>query len=360
MMERLSFIRTLDIDPRLQGRILSGRWDQMIREGDVTPAWLAADFNASRRRATIVAQVIKLSQKLTDDAVTMFIKLIGRLFSQAINRKKQRHAETRKETAKVLRLFLDTISALQAANDNDEDAIETINRNVGWHRLLQVKPALEAMVENGDPDPLLVASEQYANVRKYAALFLRTFAFRSARRNDPLLAAIETLKSLYEDGRRSLPDRVPVAHLGTTARKLIFSGPKPDRRLYEIATLAALRERLRSADVWVEGSRAFRPMDEHLMPRPAFTDLKDTDQLGLGVQRDGAAWLAQMQQLLDFNLKRLAHRALNGKLEGVRLEAGTLLVTPLASEVPAAAEELNLERTTCTRSSRCQISQRGA
>jgi len=343
MMERLSFIRALDIDPRLQGRIHSGRWDQMIREGDVTPAWLAADFNASRRRATIVAQVIKLGQKLTDDAVTMFIKLIGRLFSQANNRKKQRHAEMRKDTAKALRLFLDTISALQAANDNDEDAIETINRHVGWHRLLQVKPALEAMVENGDPDPLLVAVEQYANVRKYAALFLRTFTFRSARRNDPLLAAIETLKSLYENGRRGFPERVPVAHLGTPARKLISSGLKPDRRLYEIATLAALRERLRSADVWVEGSRAFRPMDEHLMPRPAFTDLKDTDQLGLGVQRDGAAWLAQMQQLLDFNLKRLAHRARNGKLEGVRLEAGTLLVTPLASEVPAAAEELNLE-----------------
>ncbi|PWJ74137.1 uncharacterized protein DUF4158 [Pseudaminobacter salicylatoxidans] len=220
MMERLSFIRAIDIDPRLQGRIHSGRWDQMIREGDVTPAWLTADFNASRRRATIVAQVIKLGQKLTDDAVTMFIKLIGRLFSRANNRKKQRHAETRKETAKALRLFLDTISALQAANDNDEDAIETINRHVGWHRLLQAKPALEAMVENGDPDPLLVAVEQYASVRKYAALFLRTFAFRSARRNDPLLAAIEILKSLYEDGRRSLPDRVPVAHLGVTARKL--------------------------------------------------------------------------------------------------------------------------------------------
>jgi hypothetical protein len=343
MMERLSYIRTLGVDPHLQGRIHSGRWDQMIREGDVTPAWLAADFNANRRRATIVAQIIKLGQKLTDDAVTMFVKLIGRLFSQANNRKKQRHTETRKETTKVLRLFLDTISAIQAANDNDEDAIEMINRNVGWHRLLQVKPALEAMVENGDPDPLLVAAEQYASVRKYAALFLRTFVFRSARRHDPLLAAITTLKSLYEEGRRSLPGRIPVAHLGTTARQLILSGAKPDRRLYEIATLAALRERLRSADIWVDGSRAFRPIDEHLMPRPAFTDLKDADQLGLGVQRDGAAWLAEMQQMLDFNLKRLAHRARNGKLEGVCLDAGRLQVTPLASDVPAAAEELNLE-----------------
>lgn len=87
LTERIAFLRSLGIDPRLQVRIPSGRWDQMIREGDVTPAWLASDFNASRRRATIVAQVIKLGQKLTDDAVMMFIKLIGRLFSQANNRK---------------------------------------------------------------------------------------------------------------------------------------------------------------------------------------------------------------------------------------------------------------------------------
>ena len=343
LTDRIAFIRALDIDPRLQARIHSGRWEQMVREGDVTPAWLAADFNASRRRATIIAQIIKLGQKLTDAAVTMFIKLIGRLFSQANNRKKQRHVNTRMETAKALRLFLDTISALQCANDNDEDAIETLDRHVGWHRLVQAKPTLAAMVEDNDASPLLIAAEQYANVRNYAGRFLLTFTFHSSRRYDPLLAAIETLRSLYAEGRRVLPERVPIAHLGAAERKLIFGQAKADRRLYEIATLAALRERLRSADIWVEGSRAFRPINENFMPRPTFTKLKETDQLGLGVQRDGVAWLTEMQQLLDFNLKRLAHRARNGKLEGVRLDAGTLIVTPLASEVPAAADELNIE-----------------
>jgi hypothetical protein len=75
LTERIAFMRTLEIDPKLQVRISSGRWDQMIREGNATPAWLANDFNASRRHALIVAQVIKLGQKLTDDAVTMFIML---------------------------------------------------------------------------------------------------------------------------------------------------------------------------------------------------------------------------------------------------------------------------------------------
>ncbi|MAM10322.1 MAG: DDE transposase [Rhizobiaceae bacterium] len=341
--ERITFLRSLGIDPRLQARIPSGRWEQMIREGDVTPAWLAGDFIASRRRATIVAQIIKLGQKLTDDAVSMFIKLIGRMFSQANNRKKQRHMNARVETSKALKLFLDTILALQAANDNHEDALDTVSRKVGWHRLLQIKPGLEAMVENGDVSPLAMAAEQYGNIRKYASAFLRTFTFCTQRRHDPLLAAVATLKMLYIEGRRVLPDRVPVGHLTKSERELIFGDEKPDRRLYEIATLSHLKNRLSSRDVWVEGSRSYRPLDEDLIPKPAFAALKEENKLGLGVQSDCSAWLTEALDMMDFNLKRLAWQARFGKLRGVRMENGTLIVTPNTSEIPAAADALNAE-----------------
>jgi TnpA family transposase len=343
LIERVAFLRTLEIDPSLQLRVPSGRWDQMIREGNATPAWLANDFNASRRHALIVAQIIKLGQKLTDDAVSMFIKLMGRLFSQANNRKKQRHMDCRPDTAKALRMFLDTITALQSANDYGRNALEVLDQKVGWHRLLRMKPELESMIEDNEASPLTLATEQYATVHKYAGAFLQAFTFQSARRHDPLLAAVSLLKRLYAESRRTLPDRVPVTHLRQADRRLILEQGKPNRRLYEIATLAALRDRLRSAEVWVNGSRSFRPIDEHLMPRSTFTTMKEGDRLGLGVQADGAQWLAEARQILDFNLKRLAHRARSGKLEGVRLEAGTLIVTPIAGEVPAAAEELNAE-----------------
>lgn len=345
LTERIVFLRSLGIDPRLQARIPSGRWDQMIREGDATPAWLAGDFSASRRRATIVAQIIKLGQKLTDDAVMMFIKLMGRLFSQVNNRKKQRHVSARLETSKALRLFLDTIEALQAANDTDADPMMTLDRQVGWHRLLQIKPGLEDMVESNDVSTLMMAAEQHATVRKYAGAFLQTFAFHSRRRHDPLLAAIATLKMLYIEGRRVLPERVPVGHLAKSERELILEAGRPDRRLYEIATLTHLRDQLRSGDVWIEGSRSFRPIDEHLMPKPAFVVLKEENKLGLGVQNDCAAWLTEARQMMDFNLKRLAWRARYGKLEGVRMEKGALIVTPRASDIPAAAEALNAEIT---------------
>ena len=275
----------------------------------------------------------------------MFIKLMGRLFSQANNRKKQRHMNARIETSKALRLFLDTIVALQAANDNDVDPMTILDRRVGWHRLLQIKPSLEAMVENGDMSPLVLAAEQYGNIRKFAGAFLQAFTFRSHRRHDPLLAAVAILKILYVEGRRVLPDRVPVGHLGANEKKLIFEDGKPDRRLYEIATFAHLRDRLHSRDVWVEGSRSFRPIDEDLMPKPTFVALKGQDQLGLGVPSDCATWLAEVRQMMDVNLKRLAWRARFGKLDGVRIENGTLIVTPHTSDVPAAAEALNAEIT---------------
>ena len=191
----------------------------------------------------------------------------------------------------------------------------------------------------------MVAAEQHGNIRKFAGALLQTFTFHSRRRHDPLLAAVAVLKTLYAEGRRVLPDRVPIGHLGATEKKLVFENGKPDRRLYEIATLTHLRDRLRSGDVWVEGSRSFRPIDEHLMSKPAFVALKERDQLGLGVQPDCAAWLSEIREMMDANLKQLAWRARFGKLDGVRMDNGMLIVTPLSSDVPAAAEALNTEIT---------------
>lgn len=106
----------------------------------------------------------------------------------------------RMETSRALKLFLDTIVALQNANDADEDAMRVVNRQVGWHKLFQINPTVEAMVENAYTSPLATAAEQCANVRKYAGVFVQTFTFHSHRKHDPMLVAISTLKRLYTEG----------------------------------------------------------------------------------------------------------------------------------------------------------------
>ncbi len=66
----------------------------------------------------------------------------------------------------------------------------------------------------------MLAVERYGSVRKYAPMVLQAFTFRSARRHDPLLAALDMLKLLSKDGRLPLPARFPVGHLREQTRKM--------------------------------------------------------------------------------------------------------------------------------------------
>ena len=50
---------------------------------------------------------------------------------------------------------------------------------------------------------------------------------------------------------------------------MIFAGGTPDRRLYETAVLATLRDRLRGANIWVAGSRDYRAFEDYLLPAGA-------------------------------------------------------------------------------------------
>jgi TnpA family transposase len=336
LIERLILVRSFGLDPQRRARIHPDRWAQLVREGAVTPSWLADDFNAGRRQALIAAQLIELTSKLTDATITMFCRLIALLFTKSKARQDRRHLDARKETGRLLRMFGDTLRVLVEANETGEDTFEVLDREIGWHRLVQARADVEVLATTAEADPLLGAAERYSWVRRYAPALLDVFTFRSARTLDPLLTAIDLLRQLNRDDRRGLPAKVPLGHLIQKVRKLIAANGKRDRRLWEIATLAVLRERLRSGDVWVEGGRAFRPLEAQLMPGPAFAARKEAGDLRLGVPRGADAWIAEKEQELDFKLKRLSHQARTGKLAGVRMEDGVLIISQQRTKVPKA------------------------
>ena len=336
LIERLIFVRSFGLDPQRRARIHPDRWTQLVREGAVTPSWLADDFNAGRRQALIAAQLIELTGKLTDATITMFCRLIALLFTKSKARQDRRHLDARKETGRLLRMFGDTLRVLVEANETGEDTFEVLDREIGWRRLVQARADVEALAATAEADPLLGAAERYSWVRRYAPALLDVFTFRSARTLDPLMVAIDLLRQLNRDDRRGLPAKVPLGHLMQKVRKLIAANGKRDRRLWEIATLGVLRERLRSGDVWVEGGRAFRPLEAQLMPGPAFDARKEAGDLRLGVPRGADAWIAEKKQELDFKLKRLSHQARTGKLAGVRMEDGVLIISQQRTKVPKA------------------------
>jgi hypothetical protein len=78
-----------------------------------------------------------------------------------------------------------------------------------------------------DQDLLVTAAERYSVLRRFSPRFLTVFDFQSNTPNDPVLAAIELLRTMDRDGTRVLPKRPPSSFLPPQWRKLISRAARP-------------------------------------------------------------------------------------------------------------------------------------
>ncbi len=96
--------------------------------------------------------------------------------------------------------------------------------------------------------------------------------------------------------------------------------------------LVHLRDRLRSGDVWVEGSRAFRTFEDRLLPRPVFAAMRAEGRLGLAVPDDFGAWRAERTATLNATLRALAGAARATHLPDAKIGVDGLTLSPIRRE----------------------------
>lgn len=77
MLDRLAFVRKIGVPITTSGNIHSDRFQQFVREGQASPAYLIERYSDSRRHATLVAFLLDVEERLTDAAIEMTDKLIG-------------------------------------------------------------------------------------------------------------------------------------------------------------------------------------------------------------------------------------------------------------------------------------------
>jgi len=118
------------------------------------------------------------------------------------------------------------------------------------------------------------------------------------------------------------------------SHRLIFAGGQADRRLYETAVLAILRERLRGSDIWVAGSRDWRAFEDHL--RPAEAPIPTS----LSGETDPSRYVAARAAALQERLMFVGACAGRGEHDGVEIEEGRLYIARIKPAVPDAVRPL--------------------
>src|SRR3546814_18089396 len=101
----------------------------------------------SRRRATLVAFLLDLEERLTDNALEMADKLIGSIFTRAKNAQERSYATTSKNVARLMLIFSRTIDALTDAVDTGGEPTEDMDESVGWNTLLKARQEEEKKTE---------------------------------------------------------------------------------------------------------------------------------------------------------------------------------------------------------------------
>jgi TnpA family transposase len=202
----------------------------------------------------------------------------------------------------------------------------------GWAKLLRVRGEVGSLARLAEEDPLLRAADRWKTLRKFAPDLIAALEFRAARPGDPLLAALQLLDDMHRSGKRDVPADAPMP-FRKDWRRLVMESGTANRRRYETAVLATLRNKLRSGDIWVDRSSSYRRFDSYLLPAPAVPAV--AAKLGLPATAD--EWLMTKANELDRRLKRFALQLQRGELQGVELRDGRLSVTPVkATTTPQA------------------------
>ena len=137
-------------------------------------------------------------------------KLIGRMFARAKNTQEKRYVASTKDVGRLMRLFGATIAALGVAQESERDGFAVVDEAVGWPKLLKARSEIEAVADLAETDPLVRAADRYLTLRRFAPILIEALAFRAARNNDPMLAALELLQELNRAGKRDVPPDAPM------------------------------------------------------------------------------------------------------------------------------------------------------
>jgi TnpA family transposase len=337
-IERLRRVREVGIEVERATRIPRHHLVRLTQEGERLSLSHLRGLSAVRRRGILVATLLELGPRLTDAALDTHDKLVGRMFRRAERRQLASLGEDRRVIHRALRLFAKAGAELVAARADGRDGFAAIEGAVGWDRFTAAVDDARALTARHGEDPVELVEASYARLRRYTPLLLETFAFRGVPAVRPLLEAVELLRELNRTGRRTLPADAPTGFVPRRWRPFVSRGGTTDRRYWELCAMAELKNRLRAGDVWVEGSRQYRSLDDDLLPRDrALEQLAAADPL----VRDAAAFLRDREQRLAAALAEVERLAAAGQLPDAGIRNGRLSVAQIEASTPKEVKALS-------------------
>ena len=341
------------------------RRKQLAQIGFRSTAQALSRMNKTRRYPILLAFLSQLYTEVLDELVEIF----DRLLAAISNRADRKLAEIRQEIVLLagdkIKLLQELLKILIDPTISDTEVRTAIYKFVPENKLRVTFDECERINEPLDENFFKLLGKRYSYLRQFIPTFLDALPLDGNAETEGLRKAVGILRDLNESGKRKIPDDAPVDFVNAEWWHYVFDEEERiNKKYYELCVLFELRTRLRSGDVWVEGSRRYARLDSYLIPAETWTDVRPAICELLSLPEDGSARLklrqAELQELYGqfdrfFYELLIKHKKKSaerdnltatfdpaGHLErkvNIRMENGKMIVTKLPGEEISPSSE---------------------
>ncbi|WP_103380672.1 Tn3 family transposase [Pseudonocardia dioxanivorans] len=350
-LAKLAFLRNMDAHTLDLSVLPAERRRFLATVGRRLTAQALQRRDPQRRYPILLTLVAHSVTEVLDEVVALFDQAVSARESKAGHRMREALAE-RAKSGEDRQGLLDAILAIAADPTIPDEQVGGLIRGerIGWERLRTAQATVLPPLPR-DHGRLAALEASYGYLRQFTPQALDAVSFAGGTAATELLEALGLLRELNATGARKVPTDAPVGFVPTRWRGYLDTAASAGhtssyRHYWELCVLLALRDGLRSGDVWVPGSRRYADPAASLLSPGAWPDHRGEFCRLVGKPADAATGLVLLENELRTALGELEATLTEG--DGpVRLDDdGELVISPLpAEDIPAEAVALKTELT---------------
>lgn len=243
----LDTFRFADINPDLMRKLA-----KVVKTYD---AWQIKRFEEQKRYALAACFLYEARKTILDDLVEMHAQFLITMERKSRNAWDAAHRKLRKRVRLGISTLTDLAEQVLALGDNQDVSLHHLLNQVDIHEIrtaVQDCGAFEQLEQHGFLEQL---HARYNNFRRYFRYFV-TLNFQCESGSRHILEAIDLVCRLDAGDLKRLPPDVNVSFVPGAWRKTLYTEASGiHRKTWEIALALALRDALRSGDVYLPDSR---------------------------------------------------------------------------------------------------------
>lgn len=209
-----------------------------------------------------------------------------------------------------------------------------------WEKIVEAVEEAKKLTRPANYDFLDLLDNRYNQLRKYTPALLKHIEFSSTNTSmKSLIDALNVIKDMNDTGKRKVPDNAPIEFVSNRWNKFVFEKDGTiNKHYYEFAAYTELKNRIRSGDVAVSGSRNHRNFDEYLISKNDWRKRK-SESSKLAVSLSFEEYIKERNEALHKRLQWLSKNA--DKLDGVSISNDRIQVDKLEKDTPEEALALS-------------------